>query len=62
MYDFEVSYYMVDVFEETILHTWHKSKTLEFTNEEIAIEYAKKMIKDGKHANVYQVSKVTGWE
>lgn len=62
MYDFEVSYYMVDIYKETILHTWYKSETLEFTNEEIAIKYAKKMIKDGNHVKVYQVNKVTGWE
>ena len=62
MYNFVDSYYKVDVFEETILHTWYKSEILEFANEEIAIEYAKKMIKNGKHAKIYQVNKVTGWE
>ena len=56
------SYYNVDVFTKTILNEWYKYKTEKFDSILGAVKYARKQIKNGNHAKIYEVSKVVGWE
>lgn len=61
-FNFKVRHYAVDVFTETVFHEWWKFKTENFNNLEDAIVYAKKQIKKGNRARIYQISEIKGWQ